>query len=97
MDNRGETLAETLVALMIIIIVITGFAGVIANVTNANKAIRSFRATYDYDFDTPDTKGTWTFKIYKKGTTSDEEKYSFDSSKITGYIDNNGLYYYEHK
>jgi len=46
LNNKGETLVETLVALLIITIVIAGFAEIISKLASTNKIIKENRTYY---------------------------------------------------
>jgi len=111
MNNKGETLVETLVSILIIVLVITGFSQVVASVAKSNVSIKNKRMNYDeaaLNMSSDENPTGWYFNISNANEAGSEYNYNsteegastyqFDITKINEFIDEeNGYYHYEYK
>jgi len=91
LNNKGETYIETLFALLILALVITGFAEVVATTAKVNIRIRDYRVALSKPSEAKPTTRNWTVGLYAKDGLTKIADYTTQV-----YCDEkSGLYYYE--
>jgi len=98
-NKKGETFIETLVSLLILVIVITGFTTIIATTAKLNKTVKDARTTFNEK--SRQTVSDWTVTVKGVGSTvMNPATFSKYDGKmgVVGYTDEGEeLYYYENK
>lgn len=89
MNNKGETLVETLFALLILTFVILGFTDIINGSVALNKAVKDIRTSYSAVRNV--AEGNWSIGIGHKS----ENPIYFNDENLKIYNDE-GFYFYEY-
>lgn len=87
MNNKGETLVESLISLLILTVIMVGFPSLLVSVTQMNQTIKESELSYSADKSTPAESIEVTIT-----DLNDEKVYIFND--VNGYVDGD-FYFYE--